>query len=442
MLEGKGSRDEQARLGAQHEEFLELCALATSGSLNEAEEKRLREHLLTCSECREAVHEFEAVVDGMIPELTSEPKGEPSLDPAFSQAKAEASFQQRLAEEKEREQSGAASSPFPPAVVSDGRRFREYFHRYEVWIPLVASAVLCGTFGILSYRTGRNHGIEWARFEQGSKPAAQAVLAPTLAQRNTGLLDPDLTGRDAALADLRREIAQKSSEIERLKALASSQEVALRTSAEDKNSVTDERDRLLQQVSVNEETLRAAQERLKTLERERSEYIIHTASLETSVADLSRSLEERERVTTEQQDRLEKDRDIRELMAARDLIITEVYDVARTGKTEKAFGRVFYTKGKSLIFYAYDLNEQPSLHEASTYQAWGSRGKDETQAFNLGMFYEDNIAKKRWVVKFNDKKKLDQIDTVFVTVEPHGGSERPTGKPLLYAYLKVTPNHP
>ena len=45
-------------------------------------------------------------------------------------------------------------------------------------------------------------------------------------------------------------------------------------------------------------------------------------------------------------------------------------------------------------------------------------------------------------MKFNDKKKLDQIDTVFVTVEPHGGSDRPTGKPLLYAYLKVAPNHP
>jgi hypothetical protein len=58
------------------------------------------------------------------------------------------------------------------------------------------------------------------------------------------------------------------------------------------------------------------------------------------------------------------------------------------------------------------------------------------------MFYEDNVSKKRWVLKFNDKKTLDQIDAVFVTVEPHGGSERPTGKPLLFAYLKVAANHP
>jgi len=169
---------------------------------------------------------------------------------------------------------------------------------------------------------------------------------------------------------------------------------------------------------------------------------MRAASLESKVAELSRTLNDRERTTEEQQELLAKDRDIRELMGARDLYITEVYDVERTGETKNAFGRVFYTKGKSLIFYAYDLNDQPRIKEASTFQAWGSRGPDRTQAFKLGVFYEDSVAKKRWVLKFNDKKTLDQIDAVFVTVEPRGGSERPTGKPLLFAYLKVAANHP
>jgi hypothetical protein len=108
----------------------------------------------------------------------------------------------------------------------------------------------------------------------------------------------------------------------------------------------------------------------------------------------------------------------------------------------KAAGRVFFTKGKSLIFYAYDLNESPGAKDASTFEAWGQRGSDWRQASKLGIFYEDSASKKRWVVKSNDRRTLDQIDTVFVTVEPHGGSDRPTGKPLLYAYLKVAPNHP
>ena len=137
-----------------------------------------------------------------------------------------------------------------------------------------------------------------------------------------------------------------------------------------------------------------------------------------------------------------KDRDIRELMGARDLYVAEVYDVARTGETQKPYGRVFYTKGKSLIFYAYDLDQEPGIKNARTFQAWGQHGPDRQQALNLGIFYEDNASKKRWVLKFDDPKMLTQIDAVFVTVEPEGGSHKPSGKPLLFAYLKADPNHP
>jgi hypothetical protein len=45
------------------------------------------------------------------------------------------------------------------------------------------------------------------------------------------------------------------------------------------------------------------------------------------------------------------------------------------------------------------------------------------------------------VLKANDPKSLDDIDAVFVTVEPSGGSHHPSGKPLLFAYLRVSPNH-
>jgi DNA repair exonuclease SbcCD ATPase subunit len=444
MLEGKGSRDEQ-RLGSQHEEFLELCALAASGSLSEAEAKKLREHLVACSECREAMKEFNVVVDDVIPELAPELTGEPAFDPCFSQEKAEASFRKRLTDESERErdQVGADSS-VSPLVVRQVSSFRRHFERYDLWLPMAASVLLCVTLGILSYRTGRNHGIEWARLEERSKPATQTVSvdAHAASQPNAESQDRELAARDAALADLRRKIAQNSSELERLKALASAQQLAVRTSADAKNGVTEERDRLLRQVSLEEATLRETQERLKNLERERSEYVIHTASLETRIAELSNSLDERERLTAQQQDLLAKDRDIRELIGARDLYITEIFDVAHNGDTRKAAGRVFFTKGKSLIFYAYDLNESPGVKDASTFEAWGQQGSDWRQASKLGIFYEDNPSKKRWVVKSNDRRTLEQIDAVFITVEPNGGSERPTGKPLLFAYLKVAPNHP
>jgi hypothetical protein len=139
---------------------------------------------------------------------------------------------------------------------------------------------------------------------------------------------------------------------------------------------------------------------------------------------------------------LEHDRDIRELMGARDLYIAEVHDVAGNGQTDKTYGRVFYTRGKRLVFYAYDLDAHTGVRNASTFQAWGWRGPDKQQALSLGVFYEDNVRKKRWVLKVNDPRTLDDIDAVFVTVEPNGGSHHPSGKQLLFANLRVSPNHP
>ena len=63
--------------------------------------------------------------------------------------------------------------------------------------------------------------------------------------------------------------------------------------------------------------------------------------------NLTRLLQDREATIDQQEELLAHDRDIRELMGARDLYIAEVYDVARTGQTKKPYGRVFYTREES-----------------------------------------------------------------------------------------------
>ena len=40
--------------------------------------------------------------------------------------------------------------------------------------------------------------------------------------------------------------------------------------------------------------------------------------------------------------------------------VVDAYDPDANGKTEKAVGRVFYTQGKSLVFYTYDLSASRS----------------------------------------------------------------------------------
>src|ERR1700730_14079132 len=55
-----------------HEEFLELCAVSTSGDLTEEERLRLEEHLIGCFECQQALREFQAAADVGVPLLSAE----------------------------------------------------------------------------------------------------------------------------------------------------------------------------------------------------------------------------------------------------------------------------------------------------------------------------------------------------------------------------------
>ncbi len=130
------------------------------------------------------------------------------------------------------------------------------------------------------------------------------------------------------------------------------------------------------------------------------------------------------------------------VIAARNLYIAEIYDVGKTGDTEKPFGRVFYTKDQSLIFYGYDLDQQHGFKKDTTFQAWGRGGSESKHDVSLGLLYQDGSGKKRWVLKFNDPKTIAQLDAFFITAEPEGGSVKPTGKPLLFTYLRLDPNHP
>src|SRR5262249_11718630 len=106
-------------------------------------------------------------------------------------------------------------------------------------------------------------------------------------------------------------------------------------------------------------------------------------------------------------------------------------------------GRVFFTEGKSLIFYAYDLNEAKIEKANYQYRVWAKKEGPEKQVRSLGIFYSDDHAQRRWVFKCDDPKILTDIDSVFVTLEPAGADPlHPKGSNLMYAYLRARANHP
>jgi hypothetical protein len=136
-------------------------------------------------------------------------------------------------------------------------------------------------------------------------------------------------------------------------------------------------------------------------------------------------------------------RDVRDLMGARNLHIIDVHDANGAGKDQKSFGRAFYTEGKSLIFYAFDLDDKKVVNANYTYKAWGERLGQPASVKSLGMLYVDDRAQRRWLLKVDNPRQLAEINSVFVTLEPRNGNgDKPKGKRILYAFLGGEANHP
>jgi putative zinc finger protein len=450
MGSGDKREDEKWPGGRPHEEFLELSALSTSGELSEQEQKRLQDHVATCADCRQALREFEAVADVGVPLLSSELSASALTEAgAIPGEGAEPTAPPLQVGIKE------GTSKSSPRELSKGLILahrnghgRTQMNWSYVWMSLAAAVVLAATLGIYSYQFGRHTGQEVSHAKPNTPAGVPDTRVDALEQQISDIgherevLRTQLAQRDGTIAELRRRIAEQSTLLDEAKNVQASLEHSLQNDQTEKQEVAQERSSFAQKLDAAQASLQKTQSELDSLGQQRSQEQSRAENLEAQIRDLRGQLRDRELTINRQDELLAHDRDIRDLMGARDLYIAEVYDVARDGATQKPYGRVFYTRGKSLIFYAYDLDKQPGAKNASTFQAWGRSGSDNQQVLNLGIFYQDSAAKKRWVLKLDDPRTLEQIQTVFVTVEPSGGSHKPSGKPLLFASLKIEPNHP
>jgi Putative zinc-finger len=438
-----------------HEEFLELCAASTAGELTKEESRKLDDHLLGCAACREVLKQLQETVKTAVPAIGAGlPQIDPEPDKSWSQDKAEAALFERLS--KEDKQAGSRQTQKDVINGSERSHHRVYFpSRFgwgQLWMTYAAAVLLFLALAISAYRVGVRKGVEVATnvpATQGQgKDSLEAQVSDLSHDRDT--LRAQLAARDKSIDDLKEQVERlKAAENERVGDSAASQK--------------EQQSHLAEQEASANARLADLQKKLDAGEKVRSEESSRVATLEAKLGEVTQQLRERDQVVAaqtgqlqsregtveqqqtqlaEQKELLDHDRDIRELMGARELYVAEVIDVGKDAATKKSYGRIFFTKGKSLIFYAYDLDRQPGVKNASTFQVWGQRGPDREQALNLGVLYEDSVSKKRWILKFDDPQKLAQIDAVFVTVEPNGGSAKPSSKPFLYAYLKVNPNHP
>jgi Anti-sigma-K factor rskA/Putative zinc-finger len=447
------NRDEERTDGERsemdpHEEFLELCAVSTSGELTEEEQKKLKAHLAECAECRQALREFEAAVDVGVPLLSSH-LGDATPEEC-SAAETEPRSRRTSAQSVEgasKEEGAVPASPEKRGFVFALRNGEsgEYAQWNYLWMPFAACVLLTAALGIYAYKAGRGSREAATRAVNSANADAQIdALEQRIsdAGHDREVLQGQLAERDELIQELRRQTEQESRALNDMKAEKAKLEQSLQEDDTAKQQSTEERAEFGRKLDTTQASLQNVQAELDSERQQRARDAAQEQNLQAEIKDLSNELHEQQQTVARQDELLSHDRDIRNLMGARDLYVVDVYDVGDDGRTQKPYGRVFYTKGQSLIFYAYDLDREPGVRNANAFQAWGRRGPDNGQAVNLGIFYQDSAAKKRWVLKFSDPKALDEIDAVFVTVEPKGGSRKPSSKPLLSAYLRLPANHP
>src|SRR5215467_452823 len=428
---------------AVHEEFTRLCAAATAGELSASEQATLDAHLAVCCECRKAMREYEiASQSGAAALAATLAPEEAETDASWSVESAEKELFKRLDANK-----GSVEPRYEGSKQGQRYTYQPSQIRWsEVWMPFAASTLLALALGIAVYRSGVEHKTDIAqRTSEPSKvpPVSLEEQLSDAGYERTQLLTR-LAEQDRTIADLRRKLEEQQKAVSALMS-ANGDTGAPHGAGNSHDSAAHEH----QELAMAQVELTRLRKTIDTLTTERDEAASRAGTLDAKVGELTELVRDREQdldrkqgEVAKQQELLEQDRDIRELMGARDLYIAEVHDVDGKGETSKTYSRIFYTRGKKLIFYAYDLDSQPGLQNTGTFQVWGRRGPDKQKARSLGILYEDNLDKKRWVLKANDPKTLEDIDAVFVTAEPNGGSQHPSGKQLLFASLRVSPNHP
>ena len=420
----------------EHERFEELCSLAVLGEVSPEEMRELHAHLRDCTSCKSSFSDFSSILDCHLPLAHG---GRPGVEVSLGVVQAlRQTTLRRVAEQ------GLHLSP--DAIRGENSHFPKLRHWFNnlgwgirvrwprIAISMALLAIIVGAVESvhLKMRESKETRYLWNDLRQAKTHEAaieeqlrqtersRSDAAPVIAQ-----LEQKLSVNKSLWARLEQEHRVDRLEIQSLQ----SQVAVLAT----------------EKVAISQRTARSEAERVKLgmdldqLRASASDKDIQLAEQQYRIKELGKQLEAQKTAIDRERELMTAGRDIRDLMTARNLHIIDVHDQDARGES-RPFGRIFLTDGKRLIFYAYDLDTL-QIKNAS-FQVWGQRTDGSKGAVNLGIFYVDDKKQSRWALKVEDPNLLRMIDSVFVTVEPSGGTSKPSGKKLMYAYLRNPINHP
>ena len=413
-----------------HEEFRELGALAAIGQVTASEHEELAAHLRECAECREAYADYSRILRQDLPQA----------NPARFRSKQNSLHPATDAELRERflarsHVHGAAFSPEVEQRVTPipktGWALRMRFALAGAGAVVVIALGL--TLPLIFVQTNANPSPNNAatlvsqneslqkRLDEATREVAALTDDVSVLSAHDNSLASALKERDSRLAEARRSLDQLNAELARMhsdnSALLAEREHDQSQAADLKNHV-------------------------QSLEGSNANSVAAMVELQDKIRSLNAALEQQSEKVTMEGQLATVSSDVRQLMGARNLHIIDVHDVNGAGRSAKSFGRVFYSEGQSLVFYAFDLPNGKLTPAKYHFQAWGQQEGQAQSVRNLGTFSIDDREQHRWVLKVSDASLLHGMDSVFVTAETVGDVGEPRGKRVLYAYLAGRPNHP
>ena len=421
----------------EHEYYDELCAFAAAGQLSSEEQSQLEEHLKDCEACREARAEFAGIFEKL--PFASEAR----VDKTILRGVDLSGFRRRFLEHAPAEDLRFSESA-EQAVAGRNWTLPTFLVQHQ-WAA--ASLLLGILLGALGHETLRS-----------SNPPSNPPPASTLATLSP---EPRESGRVDAEQKKSIEVQPVEGTYEKSMSALKAENAALsarQTAIESRLSASEEEKQSLQhslaqtsslnaelsaKIDQNVQVLAQTRTELEKVRTERESLVSELSAQKTEVNLLSEQVRVQNASLEQERQLLAAGRDITDLMGARSLHMMDVRDADGNGKDRKSFGRIFYTEGKSLIFYAFDLDEKKVVNANYKFEAWGERLGQPSTVKSLGILYADDKAQRRWVLKVDDPREIAQIDSVFVTLEPHDrNGSGPRGKRILYAFLGGVPNHP
>lgn len=406
-----------------HAHYEELCGLAATGQIPENEASEFLAHLDECSACRSLVEDF-TQAGILLAARHTEKKGLLGVPHEMTERFIARARTEGIAINKN-------------AVLQK----RGHFTRWNAAaaVGLAASLLI---FSVFEVRTA------WQQ-----RTPHQSITSATLQARSLSVLPQQPASSQVSqnqLGELQRQLAQERARVNALTVRMNSDRTVLDKENDTLASLQSELQRAqaenagLKLSADNDVTkiaaLKAEIEELNSVKRA-SDIAVMTE--ENELRSLRLSLLYKEAALRQKQHLIDTGAQASDLIVARNLHIIDVYDRDGDGNAQRAFGRIFYTEGKSLVFYAYDLADPRKIDQQVSFYAWGERLGREQPVKRLGIFHNEDANEGRWVLTFNDPNVLAQINSVFVTVEQEQQAiTRPRGKKILLAFLGNKANHP